>query len=634
MQHERNRMLLGQLAVCLNRIFTEPRAPGLNLETLNTVERLVFSARINQGDRLIFYAFSANEIGLLNFGPHDDMYRWVDSHERTIGSMLAKVAEVARDRPITLASVGVRAVRRHEDDPLALEAASQFERMLEGGIAQYLAALDEDQRGLVAARPQGVLVVKGGAGTGKTAIAIHRALERARQPSLAGPDRVLYLCYNRQLAAAVQQVFTALAGPGWAEQIEVRTFHTWCEQLLRAQGGPVPNFSDEDQCRQQVFRAFGKLAPEKRRVLEEVKLDRGRLDGYFIDDEISSVIKHRGISRREDYLAVGRQGRKVRLTQAARDAVWDVFEQSEQYIAEQGICRWSDLPLLALQAVEAILEASAYREVIVDEGQDCSPVMMQLALKLAGGQRNRLTVFVDPAQCIFPNGFQWTQEELMLNGTDRNREKKGIHIRWVKKNYRMTSETYLFTQPLLAGHTDLRDELTQWYAPTRSGPLPILLVAGTDSEVRTALADRIAAEATRRPLEQIAVLAATHAALQAMHTELRDRGVDAAHIQFGGDELWLDDPTVKLLTMQGAKGLDFPVVFVIGPGVNDLGGPQRTVLPEPARTLHVALTRASEQLVVGLVDGAHHPAFSAVLRSGYVAEGPRATEFRNRWAAV
>ena len=93
--------------------------------------------------------------------------------------------------------------------------------------------------------------------------------------------------------------------------------------------------------------------------------------------------------------------------------------------------------------------------------------------------------------------------------------------------------------------------------------------------------------------------------------------------------LQLTDMTVKLLTIKGAKGLDFPCVFLVGPRLRDLGGPSKVTLPETRRELYVALTRASESLTVGLLDGIHHPLLNVLDDRLYQAEGSRAPAFVN-----
>jgi superfamily I DNA/RNA helicase len=89
------------------------------------------------------------------------------------------------------------------------------------------------------------------------------------------------------------------------------------------------------------------------------------------------------------------------------------------------------------------------------------------------------------------------------------------------------------------------------------------------------------------------------------------------------------EPTVKLLTMKGVKGLDFPSVFVVGPRQCDLGGLARADLPGTRRTLYVALTRASEQVTIGAVDETHHPLLELLDDRTYDAEGSRARSFVN-----
>lgn len=69
------------------------------------------------------------------------------------------------------------------------------------------------------------VAVSGGAGTGKTVLAV----EKARQLAAAGAD-VLFLCFNSALAREVTARCDDL------ENITVRTFHSWCLQWAREAG--------------------------------------------------------------------------------------------------------------------------------------------------------------------------------------------------------------------------------------------------------------------------------------------------------------------------------------------------------------------------------------------------------------
>ena len=70
--------------------------------------------------------------------------------------------------------------------------------------------------------------VYGGAGTGKTLIAV----EKARRDALAG-KKVIYLCYNKLLAAHVR---SALSEPGVQENVEVQNLHEYASQIIKRAG--------------------------------------------------------------------------------------------------------------------------------------------------------------------------------------------------------------------------------------------------------------------------------------------------------------------------------------------------------------------------------------------------------------
>src|SRR5581483_3218139 len=74
-------VLLRQLAECVEKLFRDPLSPGLNVETLFSVNQYrVLSARITQSFRLIFVPLARTEIGLLYFDNHDEAYAWADRH--------------------------------------------------------------------------------------------------------------------------------------------------------------------------------------------------------------------------------------------------------------------------------------------------------------------------------------------------------------------------------------------------------------------------------------------------------------------------------------------------------------------------------------------------------------------------
>src|SRR5581483_4099091 len=344
-RHAREKRLLEQLDKCIELLFRDPRSPGLNLETLQNPRRQLLSARITQSHRLILTPLARTEVGLLYLGDHDDAYRWVERNREDVPKMLDKVAEVHRGQGVAAGPAPLPAI--DEDEPLVLRSAEQFKEMVEQGVARYLTWLDESQQTLVQLREPGVMRVKGGAGTGKTAVAIQRAIRLAQQPVLGelAPRTILFLCYNRVLASVVEQLMATLCNaPPERLGIEVRTVHRWCGDFLQAAGEAMPQI-DEQACRREVGRAFGRLAPEQRQAL-------AGLGTRFVDEEIEQVIKHNGLATKEQYLQFNRQGRGVALKQAARAAIWEIHERAQAACDARRIARYCDLPLLALAALE------------------------------------------------------------------------------------------------------------------------------------------------------------------------------------------------------------------------------------------------------------------------------------------
>jgi superfamily I DNA/RNA helicase len=595
-KRQRETTLMTALDECVGRLFATPTSPGLNLETLNgPANQQVLSARINQSFRLILTPLGTREVGLLHFDNHDEAYRWVDRHRVTLPTMLTRVLEIAPGAPLNRASAPMPAVRLDEDDPLAISSARHWRQVMDAGVERYLAYLDEDQRRVAELHASGLLLVKGGAGTGKTAVAIHRLLWQARQPVLdgLGPTRALYLCFNRALASAVDQTVRSLCNDSPPAEIEIATFHHWCVTYLQAiTGEPAPEGTSPvnvDAVQQRTYRSFGRLTPEQKAVIAP-------LQGPDVFDEIEQVIKTNGLEYLAAYQAFNRRGRAVGLKQPARDIVWSVYQQVRAWQDESGALTWNDVPLRALVHLKRDDGGARYRAIVIDEGQDCTPVMVRLARQLLGTS-GQLTVLADPAQEIYDCGFQWTQREL---------RPRGGNTRWLRKTYRTTREIYDLARPLLANEPQLAEELAQHEPPDRHGPRPLALACADAKELYAEVAARVADVVHERPANQIGILAATHQELEAIGTALAALGVPFQQFRSDGSPFCLSDPTVKLMTMHAVKGLDFPVVYVLAPSARTFGwGPE--VEGECRRRLYVALTRSSEALTIGLVYGQHHP---------------------------
>ncbi len=134
-----------------------------------------------------------------------------------------------------------RFVTLHTDDELAA--------ILDAPLEKWRIFLHPSQDRLVTRSFHGPARVLGGAGTGKTVVAMHRARHLAITACPGPEDRILFTTYTANLAENVRDNLMGLCGD-LAARIEVVHLHAWAARFLNAQGISVDIASNEelDRC--------------------------------------------------------------------------------------------------------------------------------------------------------------------------------------------------------------------------------------------------------------------------------------------------------------------------------------------------------------------------------------------------
>lgn len=102
-------------------------------------------------------------------------------------------------------------------------------------LPDLMQVMDLQQEQVARTLGDGHRVIHGSAGSGKTMILVFRAQQLA---AAAQPNRpILVLCYNRALS---QRIDGQLRQRGVDERVVVRTFHSWCQELVKAYQLDVP----------------------------------------------------------------------------------------------------------------------------------------------------------------------------------------------------------------------------------------------------------------------------------------------------------------------------------------------------------------------------------------------------------
>src|SRR5258705_11746877 len=94
--------------------------------------------------------------------------------------------------------------------------------------------LTEDPRELIL-NAQGHLLVVGGPGSGKTTIALQKAVKRIESGLLPGQS-VLFLSFSRAAVARLSGASKIETSLEMRERLHVQTFHSFCWWMLKSHG--------------------------------------------------------------------------------------------------------------------------------------------------------------------------------------------------------------------------------------------------------------------------------------------------------------------------------------------------------------------------------------------------------------
>jgi len=424
---------------------------------------------------------------------------------------------------------------------------------------------------------QGHLVVLGTAGSGKTTLAVHRSLYLAH-PGTDHYGRTLLVTFNRCLVAYLR----SLAGT-IPRDVDVRNYHKFARGYLNNRGRMRWNCisSPEEQrvfCRKALVEALaaGATSTVLQRPVE------------FLVEELRWLAQH-GILSAAEYVAADRVNRAgTRVARADRPAVFDLYERYKAFRAASGKeYDWDDLSGAVVEELSLDAVGRHYRHVVIDEGQDFSPMMLR-SLAAAVPANGSLTFFGDMAQQIYGNKMSWRTAGLNVQNVWR-----------FEQNYRNSKQIAQLALAIAAMPPFSTDpDLVAPKSPTADGPLPALVSFGSeDSEMQ------FVASLARRfgQTQSVAVLFRDREAEDRLERLIPD-GMTRLH---GDLDRWPDGPGIFYGTYHAAKGLEFDVVVLPFMSSGRLPHPpdvatfgQTDAASRDISLVYVAVTRARANLIV------------------------------------
>jgi superfamily I DNA/RNA helicase len=505
-------------------------------------------------------------------------------------------AEIARDYELTSDVVDTEDIETAIKQPgsrshfVVTTNDAELVDLLSGDFEAWRTFLHPAQRA-VAYRPvyKGSAKVTGGAGTGKTVVAVHRARFLAQRLIEAGNSsgRILFATYTNSLATNLDHTLRTFCTPDEYRRLQVSTVDAFARRTLSAAKSSLKPVPSE------------KLREMADQAASMVGLEQFDLDGRFLIAEWEQVILARQLTSYAAYATSPRPGRGRRLSRPARKILWAALEQLLSDLHHRGQSTYVQLAEIAADLLSA-QSVWPYAHVIVDEAQDLHPSQWRLLRAAVSPGENDLFIVGDANQRIYDNRVSLRSLGIETRGKSRR----------LKINYRTSQEILGWTLGILTGEEiddlDGETESQIGYRSSFHGPVPTVQCFTTSGEE----AEFVAAQVQEWLDEGVAsssigITARTRQDLRAVEGALRDIKISFSEIGTDGG-----NTGVRISTMHSSKGLEFARLAVVAVNGDNLPHPMATtpLSEDPVQNaldilrerclLYVAFTRARDELLV------------------------------------
>ncbi|MBZ0097219.1 MAG: AAA family ATPase [Sulfuricella sp.] len=467
---------------------------------------------------------------------------------------------------------------------------SDLEALLAAPLASWRVFLHPSQRKLIERDWNGPVRILGGAGTGKTVVAMHRAVWLARKLKDMPGKPVLFTTFTRTLADDIKTQIAMIASPTERERIEVVNMDQWASALLRRFGYRQELLFDEKRRRDLWARALTR------------KPDGVEYPDSFYRAEFERVVLPNGCESAEDYMKASRIGRGVQLSRPQRGAMWPVFAEYRSQLRTANFREPEEAYRDALALLKNEGASLGIHSVVVDEAQDLSAAALALLRAVVEPGLNDMFVVGDAHQRIYRHKVTLSKVGIDIRGRGRR----------LKINYRTTDEIRRWAAARLANcaidDLDGQPDTLIGYRSLTHGPKPEEVTNNSREAERKMVLDaldRLSAEGF--PQRSVCIVVRTNAEATEYSNWLSAEGRTVLKLDKNtGDDQ--DSPGIRVSTMHRVKGLEFDAVIIAGyrdpeyyakeyAEDNDAGVLVDALTNERC-LLHVAATRAKKYLLV------------------------------------
>lgn len=479
---------------------------------------------------------------------------------------------------------------------LEISDDSQMEAILSDDFKKWKVFLHPSQRKLVNKNFKGTIKVSGGAGTGKTVAALHRAKWLCENNLISSSKPIFFTTFTKALSKNLAQSLNELDID--KTKVKLDNIHHFVIENVKALN----------------------LIPEKAKIIEfgnsnvrqelwedviDIKLSK--YSSEFLEEEYQSIILHYNITNLEQYLRVPRIGRTQKIGKKDRESIWELVREYELRKKRQDIYDLDELFNL-LSNHYSSLSDKPFSHIICDELQDFSNIELRLLRNLVAEGGNDLFMVGDPFQKIYDRNINFSSIGINIKGKRSSR---------LRLNYRTTEEIRRSAISVIEGiefdNFDGEAEDRNGYLSLMKGVKPEYNVFQSNIEevgnILTIIDEYTNLVKNERALayNQICIAGRKKTDIIEIRKELHKLHIP--YLDVAGDSEQGDRNGIVLSTLHSLKGLEFKIViltnisedtFPLKPtGFNNWSEREKTEhIKREKALLYVAMTRAIQGLFI------------------------------------
>jgi len=565
-----------------------------------TIPKYVEAVPVVKHKTLLFE--SVKDSALLGYGiPEEWLEDVKTATEDTLFEITEHLPQEASEALLELATGNVPLVPEdlsEDDDPFehpdaqrrfrVMAGTEELQRALDYPWEKWSVFLHPTQRDLVEREFNGPARISGSAGTGKTIVALHRAVHMVRKDR---ESRVLLTTFSETLANALRARLRRLIDnePRLAERLEVHSIEGIGKRLY------------ENNFARPKLAEIHYISKLLNKSMNEVKPNA--FSSHFLLSEWTNVIDAWQLNTWEEYQNIKRLGRKKRLAEGQREVLWSIFEKVRTALKENKLITRSEM---FSRLAERLKDYShpPFDFAVIDESQDIGVAELRFLSSLGGGRPNSLFFTGDLGQRIFQQPFSWKALGVQIRGRSRT----------LRINYRTSHEIRSYADRLLPTVLSDVDDNTEG----RTGAISVFNGLSPTIKIYDSKDDEVKAVANwindlkkqgYHPGE-IGIFVRSDTQLPRAHAAIKS--LDIPYIVLD-ENMNTKSGHLSICTMHLAKGLEFRAVAVMA--CDDEVIPQQEriesasdesdledVYQTERHLLYVACTRARDNLLVTGVD--------------------------------